>query len=193
MSNGGQRFQAGFHLRIRVKTVLQSTHRTRLVRKVGFRHADIIRAEDALSRTRIRLGQHRDGSHARKRTNRFQADDCQQCIVCRPLAFLDQLGVGCHQCGFTDVPICHRMPAHRLQHREPGPHVIQNQARQGQFFGCKSTKLLEGTFFNHYCTRIFSKGVMELSISPVYRNGTFTQYNETEYEKPDRCAVACAE
>ena len=60
------------------------------------------------------------------------------------------------------MPVRQGMPASRLDHRDPGAHFLQDQARLGQFPGSRSSKLLKGAFFNHY----------------------FTQYNEADWESP---------
>ena len=60
-------------LQIRVKSIVLSPLRARLVGQIALWHANIVRAKDALARARIRFREHRNGRDTAQRSDRAQS------------------------------------------------------------------------------------------------------------------------
>ncbi len=118
-------------LQVWVKVVLDPAHRPWLVRQVGFGHARVRRAKDALARARIRLGQHGDRGHARKRAHWLHADARQQVRISRALARRHHPAVDCHQHRLGNIAATlQRVAARGAHHIHALLDIFQNQARQ---------------------------------------------------------------
>ena len=149
MSHSRQGFQARSHLGVRVKIVFQGPHGSRLIRQVGFWHAHIVRAKDALPGTGIGLGQHRDGGHAGQGPHRFQADGCQQSLICFPLAGFDQLVVGRHQGGFMERGFIPGVVPQSSFHCLALAHIFQSMDCLGHLLGGQGAHIAPVLFLYH--------------------------------------------
>ncbi len=130
MPNRLQLLNSRPNLSIRVKLMLQSTHRSWFIRQIGFGHPYISGTENTLAWAWVRLSKDRYCGHARKRAHGLHPNSLKQTRVFVHFSRRDHFIVDRNQHGFVEIAaaIFKRMISQSLRHIASASNLIQHRA-----------------------------------------------------------------